>query len=158
MLGFLKKFNDCFTFNLQVALVTFSGIRPPADPKGPPLYYFEISIFGWLILKFSEGATAPICTNFEGNRASKNAIFRSKFSKKCLKTLIWACFSRILPAAQKFWPKLSSAIVVWKSSENSIWCLPIFWKSFPPPLEKFLDPRLGSAHSWNNKGDGYISS
>ena len=23
-----------------------SGIRPPADPKGPPLYYFEISIFG----------------------------------------------------------------------------------------------------------------
>ena len=22
-----------------------SGIRPPADPKGPPLYYFEISIF-----------------------------------------------------------------------------------------------------------------
>ena len=23
-----------------------SGIRPPAYPKGPPLYYFEISIFG----------------------------------------------------------------------------------------------------------------
>ena len=23
----------------------FSGIRPPADPKGPPLYYFEITIF-----------------------------------------------------------------------------------------------------------------
>ena len=23
-----------------------SGIRPPADPKGPPLYYLEISIFG----------------------------------------------------------------------------------------------------------------
>ena len=22
-----------------------SGILPPADPKGPPLYYFEISIF-----------------------------------------------------------------------------------------------------------------
>ena len=21
-------------------------IQPPADPKGPPLYYFEISIFG----------------------------------------------------------------------------------------------------------------
>ena len=23
-----------------------SGISPPADPKGPPLYYFEISVFG----------------------------------------------------------------------------------------------------------------
>ena len=23
-----------------------SGIRPPVDLKGPPLYYFEISIFG----------------------------------------------------------------------------------------------------------------
>ena len=22
-----------------------SGVRPPADPKGPPLYYFEVSIF-----------------------------------------------------------------------------------------------------------------
>ena len=21
-----------------------SGIQPPADPKGPPLYYFEISL------------------------------------------------------------------------------------------------------------------
>ena len=24
----------------------FTGILPPADPKGPPLYYFEIFIFG----------------------------------------------------------------------------------------------------------------
>ena len=23
-----------------------SGIQPPSDPKGPPLYYLEISIFG----------------------------------------------------------------------------------------------------------------
>ena len=40
-----------------------SGIRPPADPKDPPLYYFEISIFGdgpKIFLK------APIYTNFEG--------------------------------------------------------------------------------------------
>ena len=28
-----------------------SGIRPSADPKGPPLYYYEIYIFGWLTLK-----------------------------------------------------------------------------------------------------------
>ena len=24
----------------------FSGTRPPADPKGPSLYFFQISIFG----------------------------------------------------------------------------------------------------------------
>ena len=29
-----------------------SGIRTPADPKGPPLYYFEIPICGRLTLKF----------------------------------------------------------------------------------------------------------
>ena len=29
-----------------------SGIRPPADPNGPPLSYFEISVFGWPTLKF----------------------------------------------------------------------------------------------------------
>ena len=32
-----------------------SGIRPPADPKGPPLYYFEISIFGDGLQNFSKG-------------------------------------------------------------------------------------------------------
>ena len=29
-----------------------SGIRPPADPKGPPLILFQKSIFGRPTLKF----------------------------------------------------------------------------------------------------------
>ena len=33
-----------------------SGIRPPADSKGPPLNYFEKSIFGWLTLNIFSGA------------------------------------------------------------------------------------------------------
>ena len=33
-----------------------SGIQPPADPKGYPLYYFEISIFDGGPLNFSKGA------------------------------------------------------------------------------------------------------
>ena len=53
------------------------GIPPPADPKGPPLYYFRISIFGWLTLKFSlKAPLAPIYTNFEGGaRAEKTQFF-----------------------------------------------------------------------------------
>ena len=35
-----------------VADVPASGIRPPADPKGPPLILFEKSIFGQPTLKF----------------------------------------------------------------------------------------------------------
>ena len=30
---------------IAVADLGISGSPPPADPKGPPLYYFEISIF-----------------------------------------------------------------------------------------------------------------
>ena len=35
---------------------TFSGTRPPADPKGPFFVHFEISIFGVGLKKFSEDA------------------------------------------------------------------------------------------------------
>ena len=35
-----------------------SGIRPPADPKGPPLNYFELK-------SFLKAPSTPIYTNFE---------------------------------------------------------------------------------------------
>ena len=81
-----------------------SGIRPPADPKGPPFDTFS-EIHFWrtdpkIFLK------APIYTNFEGERApKKNAIFLSKFFKKCPKTAFFDCFFKNLPAAQKILPK-----------------------------------------------------
>ena len=55
------------------------GIRPTADPKGPPLYYFEISV--WLTdLKIL--LKAPIYTNFEGGeRAEKMRFFGQNFRK-----------------------------------------------------------------------------
>ena len=45
-----------------------SGIRPPADLKGPPLYYFEISIFGDGPKIFQNALLAPIYANFEGGQ------------------------------------------------------------------------------------------
>ena len=52
---------------------------------------------------------SPMHNKFEGERAPKNANFRSKFSKKCLKTPFLACFFfKNLPAAQKIWLKWGS--------------------------------------------------
>ena len=48
----------------------------------------------------------------KGERAPKNAIFWSKFSKKCLKTPFWPAFHKILPMALWFF------IVILESSEN----------------------------------------
>ena len=60
-------------------------IQLPADPKGPPLVPFKISIFGRATRK--NFLKAPIYTNFEGGaRAEKTQFFWSKFSEKCLKT------------------------------------------------------------------------
>ena len=72
-----------------------SGIRPPTDPKGPPLNYFEISNCGWLTLKF-------FYTNFD---RWARAIFGQHFPKSALKRLFWPVFFKILPAAQLIWPK-----------------------------------------------------
>ena len=47
---------------------------------------------------------APIYTNLEGERAQKNAIFWSKFSKKCLNFV-----------------NSGSFIVVWEEFKKSIW-------------------------------------
>ena len=53
-----------------------SGIRAPADPKGPPLYYFEITIDG--PLNFSKGALgANIYSFWGGSSRQKNALFWS---------------------------------------------------------------------------------
>ena len=60
-----------------------SGIRPPADPRGPPLYYFEKSILVTDPKIFLKAPLAPIYTNFEGSgaRAKKRQFFRQNFPK-----------------------------------------------------------------------------
>ena len=81
-----------------------SGIRPPADPKGPPFDTFsEIHFWATDPKIFLRAPSAPIYTNFEGERApKKNAIFWSTFFKKCPKTaFLTVFFFKKLPAAQK---------------------------------------------------------
>ena len=54
-----------------------SGIRPPVDPKCPPLYYFEISIFGNRPKNFLKAPWAPIYTNFEGGARAFWPVFQN---------------------------------------------------------------------------------
>ena len=74
-----------------------SGIPPPADPKGPPFDTFS-EIHFWLTDPkiFLKAPSAPIHTNFEGERApKKKRDFLSKFFKKCPKTAFLTVFSKI---------------------------------------------------------------
>ena len=65
-----------------------SGIRPPADPKGPPFDTFSQIHFWPTDLKiFLKAPLAPIYTNFEGERAPKKRDFLPKFFKKIQKRL-----------------------------------------------------------------------
>ena len=84
-----------------------SGIRHPADPKAlwptdPNRRQY------WLILR--------------GERTPKNAIFWSKFSKKCLKTpFLTVFFSKICLRRRIFFDKIGANTVLWESSKKSIW-------------------------------------
>ena len=96
-----------------------SGIRPPADPKGPPFDTFsEIHFWRTDPKIFLKAPLAPIYTNFEGERApKKNAIFLSKFFKKCPKTAFLTVFSKICLRRRKFCQNRRKT-VLWESSKN----------------------------------------
>ena len=72
-----------------VGRTPFSGIRPPADPKGPPFDTFS-EIYFWPIDPkiFLKTPSAPIYTNFEGERVPKKMrFFCQNFSKSAQKRL-----------------------------------------------------------------------
>ena len=65
-----------------------SGIRPPADPKGPPFDTFsEIHFWRTDPKIFLKAPLAPIYTNFEGERAPKKTKFFVKNFQKVQKRL-----------------------------------------------------------------------
>ena len=66
-----------------------SGIRSPADPKGPPFDTFsEIHFWPTDPKIFLKAPWAPIFTNFEGERAPKKTrFFCQNFSKSAQKRL-----------------------------------------------------------------------
>ena len=67
----------------------YSGIRPPADPKGPPFDTFsEIHFWPTEPKIFLKASLPPIYTNFEGERAPKKTrFFGQNFSKSAQKRL-----------------------------------------------------------------------
>ena len=83
-----------------------SGIRPPADPKGPPFDTFSEIHFWQIDPKiFLKAPLAPIYTNFEGERAPKKTLFFVKIFQKVPKNGFFDSFFKNLPAAQKILPK-----------------------------------------------------
>ena len=126
------------------------GIRPPVgfDPlptQRVPLWYFLRNPFWPTDPKtFLNAPSPPIYTNFEwGPRAEKNAIFRSKVFKKCLKTPFLACFFLNFACCAKNLAKIGTRTVLWESSKNQFGrpkkmskFSKIFWKSAPPPSRK----------------------
>ena len=88
----------------------------PADPKGPPFVLFW-DIHVWLTdLKiFLLALLAPIYTNFEGERAPKNAIFSRHFPISAVKRF-FGLFKNLIPA-QKNWSN-QGLYLVWDISEN----------------------------------------
>ena len=71
-----------------------SGIRPPADQKGPPFDTFsEIHFWPTDPKIFLKAPWAPIYTNFEGGRAPKKTrFFCQNFSKSAQKRLFFTVF------------------------------------------------------------------
>ena len=129
-----------------------SGIRPPADPKGPPFDTFsEIHFWRTDPRIFLKAPLAPVYTNFEGERApKKNAIFLSTFFKKCPKTAFLTVFSKICKRRRKFYQNMGKTVLR-ESSKNQFdrpkkkkgrQNFGKFFENPPPPLEKILDPPL----------------
>ena len=81
-----------------------SGIRLPADPKGPPFDTFSVIHF-WptdpkILLK---APLAPIYTNFEGERAPKKTRFFVKVFQKVPKNgFFWLFFQKFACGAVTF--------------------------------------------------------
>ena len=109
------------------------GTRIPAGPKGmAPL----CDIHFWLTDHkiFLKAPLAPKYTNFKGEARRKNAIFWSKFSKKCLKTHFWyVFFFKFFSAAQKFRSKQSLYFKCFRRAQKKVdKIFEIFLKILPP--------------------------
>ena len=75
----------------------------PCRPKGSPLGTFsEIHFWPTDPKNFLQAPLAPIYTNFEGERAQKNAVFLSAFSKSAQERFFLPVFSKNFLRCRKF--------------------------------------------------------
>ena len=92
-----------------------SGIRPPADPKGPPLYCLRYPLLDDWLSNFSDG----------------------QYPKSAQKLLFWPVFWKNCHRRRNF-GQYKVSRVIWESSENQF-CRPkkikrlrkFFWESAP---------------------------
>ena len=96
-----------------------SGIRLPADSKGPPFDTFsEIHFWPTDPKIFLKAPLTPLYTNFEGECAPKKTrFFCQNFSKSAQKRLFFTVFSKICLRRRKFC-KNRGKTVLWESSKN----------------------------------------
>ena len=88
-----------------------SVVRTPDDSNGPPLFYFEISIFGGITVKIF------FFTNYErGARGEKSQTFGQIFQKR-IKTAFLACFFKTCVRRNQF-GQTEVVIRIWGTSEN----------------------------------------
>ena len=105
--------------------------------RGPPLYYFEIYIFGDDPKIFLKAPLAPIYTNFEWGSCAKKRDFMVKNFQKVLTSLFWPVFLTFASGAENFTKTVF--LVIWESSENQV--------ARPKKKEKLLkilDPPLSA--------------
>ena len=128
-----------------------SGIRPPADPKGPPFgTFYEIHFLPTDPKIFLKAPLAPIYTNFEGERAPKKRDFLVKIFQKVPKNAFFGLFFQIFACGAKNFAKTGTKPCIRESSKNQFGrpkkkvdkIFEIFWKS---ALEKILHPPLATA-------------
>ena len=119
-----------------------SGIRPPADPKGPPFDTFsEIHFWPTDPKIFLKAPLAPIYTNFEGERAPKKRDFFVKIFQKLPKNGFFDCFFKKVPSKTVLWESSKNQFGRPKKKKKVVKILENFLK-IRPPLEKILDPPL----------------
>ena len=95
-----------------------SGIRPPADPKGPPFDTFsEIHFWPSDPKIFLKAPSAAIYSNFEGERSPKKRDFFVKIFQQVPKNGFLTVFSKICLRRRKF-SQNPGKTVLWESSKN----------------------------------------
>ena len=95
-----------------------SGIRPPADPKGPPFdTFWEIHFWPNDPKIFLKAPTAPIYTNFKGERAPKKTRFFVNIFQNVPKNGFSTVFLKICLRRTKF-SQNRGKTVLWESSKN----------------------------------------
>ena len=131
----------CSSFVLYFPLIVSdafsSGIRPPADPKGPPLILFKKSIFGRPTLKFFQRRLRrQYILILRGDRAPKKPNFSVKIFQKVPKNAFFGLFFQNSACGAKNLTKIGTKPCFGRARKiNLVDLKNFFLKIRPPPRE-----------------------